>query len=180
VKRVILSIAGTIASLAALLGFKTHSSLQQTTLPSASQSTTQPTSGGGGSTINATPQQSSGSSGSSSSTGSSSSSSSSNASSGSSSTGSSSTTKTVVGNAEQDQYGVVQVQVTAKGKTITDVRFVQLTAYDQRSQEINSQAGPMLLQQTLDAQSANISGVSGATYTSTSYIQSLQSALDKL
>jgi uncharacterized protein with FMN-binding domain len=74
----------------------------------------------------------------------------------------------------------VQVQVTAKGHTITDVQFVQLTAFDRRSQEINSQAGPMLVQQTLDAQSANISGVSGATYTSSSYVQSLQSALDQL
>jgi uncharacterized protein with FMN-binding domain len=75
---------------------------------------------------------------------------------------------------------VVQVQVTAKGKTITDVQFVQLTAYDGRSQEINSQAGPMLVQQTLAAQSANINGVSGATFTSASYVQSLQSALDQL
>jgi uncharacterized protein with FMN-binding domain len=171
-KRVILSIAGTIASLAALLGFKTHGAAHLATLPSASRTTpTQTPTGGGATTIGATPQPSSSSS-------SSGASSSSNKQSSSSS--SSTAPRTAVGDAYQNQFGTVQVQVTVSGKTITNVKFVQLTAYDQHSQEINSQAGPMLLQQTLDAQSANINGVSGATYTSTSYVQSLQSALDKL
>ena len=59
------------------------------------------------------------------------------------------------------------------------VSFLQLTADDPRSADINSQAGPILLQQTMQAQSANIDGVSGATYTSEGYLQSLQSALDQ-
>jgi len=65
------------------------------------------------------------------------------------------------------------------GSKIADVSYVQLTAYDGRSQQINSYAAPILLQETLSTQSANIDTVSGATYTSEGYIQSLQSALDK-
>jgi uncharacterized protein with FMN-binding domain len=74
---------------------------------------------------------------------------------------------------------VVQVQVVVSGSKIKNVSFLQLTAYDPRSHEINSAAGPILLQQTLAAQSSQIDGVSGATYTSEGYVQSLQSALDK-
>ena len=62
---------------------------------------------------------------------------------------------------------------------ITDVAFVQLTAFDGRSQRINSDAAPILLQETLSAQSATIDSVSGATYTSDGYVESLQSALDQ-
>ena len=48
-----------------------------------------------------------------------------------------------------------------------------------RSQFISQQAGPLLQQEALQAQSAQIDIVSGATYTSESYAQSLQSALDR-
>ncbi len=65
------------------------------------------------------------------------------------------------------------------GSKITNVSFVQLTAFDGRSQQINSDAAPILLQETLSAQSAKIDTVSGATYTSDGYEQSLQSALDQ-
>jgi uncharacterized protein with FMN-binding domain len=73
----------------------------------------------------------------------------------------------------------VQVQVVVSGTKISNVSFLQLTAYDGRSEQINSQAAPILLQETLSAQSANIDTVSGASYTSEGYVQSLQSALDK-
>jgi len=73
----------------------------------------------------------------------------------------------------------VQVQITVSGKKVSDVSLLQLTAFDGRSQEINSQAAPILVQETLTAQSANIDTVSGASYTTAGYIQSLQSALDK-
>lgn len=88
-------------------------------------------------------------------------------------------TRTVLGTAVQTQYGVVQVKITVSGSTITDAGFAQLTDYDNTSREINGQAAPILLQQTLKAQSAQIDGVSGASYTSQGYEQSLQSALDK-
>jgi uncharacterized protein with FMN-binding domain len=87
--------------------------------------------------------------------------------------------RTVLGPAVQTQYGVVQVKITLSGSTITNAGFAQLTANDRRSQDINSQAAPILLQQTLSAQSAKIDGVSGASYTTQGYEQSLQSALDK-
>jgi uncharacterized protein with FMN-binding domain len=83
------------------------------------------------------------------------------------------------GAAEQTRYGIVQVRITVSGKKITNVAFVQLTAFDGRSARINAQAAPILLQETLSAQSAQIDSVSGASYTSQGYDQSLQSALDQ-
>ena len=56
---------------------------------------------------------------------------------------------------------------------------VQLPSDRRRSQEINSIAGPDLRQEALQAKSANIDVISGATYTSYSYAQSLQGALDQ-
>lgn len=79
----------------------------------------------------------------------------------------------------QTQYGIVQVKVTVTGKRIANVSFLQLTAYDGRSQQINNDAAPVLLQETLSAQNAHIDAVSGASYTSDGYTQSLQSALDQ-
>jgi uncharacterized protein with FMN-binding domain len=84
-----------------------------------------------------------------------------------------------VGSAVQTRYGVVQVAVTVAAKRIKSVSFVQLTAFDQHSADINSQAAPILLHETVSAQSGHIDTVSGATYTSDGYQQSLQSALDQ-
>jgi uncharacterized protein with FMN-binding domain len=60
------------------------------------------------------------------------------------------------------------VKITVAGKKLTNVAFVQLTAFDGRSQQINSGAAPILLQETMRAQSANIDSVSGASYKATS------------
>ncbi|MDT4911791.1 MAG: hypothetical protein QOC66_919 [Pseudonocardiales bacterium] len=87
--------------------------------------------------------------------------------------------KKFVGTAVQTRYGIVQVAVTVSGTHVAAANFVQLTAFDGRSQQINSEAAPILLQETLTAQSAHIDTVSGATYTSDGYVQSLQSALDQ-
>lgn len=89
------------------------------------------------------------------------------------------TTRTYDGSAVQTRYGTVQVAVTVTGAKITNVAFLQLTSRDGRSADINSQAGPLLLQETLSAQSSTIDTISGATYTSQGYLQSLQSALDQ-
>jgi uncharacterized protein with FMN-binding domain len=91
----------------------------------------------------------------------------------------SSTTRTVTGNAVDTRYGAVQVRITLKGSKLTAVTVIQAPNRDPRDQQINSYALPVLNQEALSAQSANIDGVSGATYTSDGYIQSLQSALDK-
>lgn len=88
-------------------------------------------------------------------------------------------TKTVTGAAADTVYGPVQVKVTFSGTTITSVDTVQYPTESGRDVEINSQALPILQQETLSKQSSQIDTVSGATYTSEGYIQSLQSAIDQ-
>jgi uncharacterized protein with FMN-binding domain len=88
--------------------------------------------------------------------------------------------RTATGADVPNQYGDVQVKVTVNGSKITAVTAVALPQSDPRSQMISQQAEPMLQSQALAAQSAQIDGVSGASYTSDGYRQSLQSALDKL
>jgi uncharacterized protein with FMN-binding domain len=87
---------------------------------------------------------------------------------------------TATGAAEQTQYGVVQVRVTVSAGRITNVTTVELSATDAHSEQINAEAVPQLRTEVLSAQSGQIDGVSGATYTSQGYEASLQSALDKL
>jgi uncharacterized protein with FMN-binding domain len=87
---------------------------------------------------------------------------------------------TVVGADAPNQYGDVQVRVKVSGTKIVAVDPVALPGGDSRSQEISAAAAPILTRQALVAQSANIDGVSGASYTSDGYRRSLQSALDQL
>lgn len=87
--------------------------------------------------------------------------------------------RTLVGNTIDTEQGPVQVQITMTGTTITDVTMLQYPNGGGRDQEINSFALPQLVQQALAVQSADIDMVSGATYTSEGFIQSLQSALDQ-
>ncbi|MFJ5309019.1 FMN-binding protein [Streptomyces sp. NPDC088350] len=97
----------------------------------------------------------------------------------SSSSGSTATgAKTVNGDTVQTRWGPVQVKITVKNGKITDVTAVQSPSGNPRDQEINSAALPQLRSEALAAQSASIDTVSGATYTSDGYRQSLQSALD--
>lgn len=70
--------------------------------------------------------------------------------------------------------------VTEQSGHITDLQMASLNETDARSVFIDDQAIPTLRQQVLAAQSANIDGVSGATFTSQAYAQSVQSALDQL
>ena len=114
------------------------------------------------------------------STGSSSSSSSGSAGAGTTGGGSSSSGSTdVTGAVASTQWGPVQVQLTVSGGKITQVDVVQYPSGNPKDQEINNYALPILVQETTDQQSADIDMVSGATVTSTGYIQSLQSALDQ-
>ena len=76
-------------------------------------------------------------------------------------------------------YGPMQVQVTLTGTKITKVTVLQRTNDGVESNQIDATAIPKLTSETLAAQSAHIDAVSGATYTSSGYIQSLQSALDR-
>lgn len=86
---------------------------------------------------------------------------------------------TFTGDAADTRYGPVQVQITVQDGTITAATALQYPYNDHRDQEINDYAIPVLNQETVDGQSANISMVSGATYTSEGYLQSLQSAIDQ-
>jgi uncharacterized protein with FMN-binding domain len=93
--------------------------------------------------------------------------------------GSSAAGTVVTGAVASTRWGPVQVQVAVSGGKITSVQVVQQPEGNRRDEEINASAVPTLVQETLDAQSAKIDMVSGATVTSEGYLQSLQSALDK-
>jgi uncharacterized protein with FMN-binding domain len=86
---------------------------------------------------------------------------------------------TVTGSAADTRWGPVQVKVTLASGKITAVDVVEEPDSNGRDQEINAEAVPQLVSETMQAQSAQIDMVSGATYTSEGYVQSLQSALDQ-
>ncbi|HEX6519779.1 MAG TPA: FMN-binding protein [Streptosporangiaceae bacterium] len=90
------------------------------------------------------------------------------------------TTRTVTGPVVQTPFGPVQVRVTSHGRHITNVTAVRLPGDTGYSQLLSQTAGPQLRREALAGQSAHIDAVSGATYTSDGYAQSLQSALDEL
>ena len=83
-----------------------------------------------------------------------------------------------LGSSAQTPYGPVQIKISYASGRVTGVFAVRLPSGRSRDAEINNYAVPILIRETLAAQSANINAVSGATYTSDGYVQSLQSALD--
>lgn len=92
--------------------------------------------------------------------------------------GSTTGTETLTGDVVPSRYGNTQVQVTIANGKITSVTALQLPVGG-RSGGISQYVEPILSTEALTAQSANIDIVSGATYTSEAYAQSLQSALDQ-
>ena len=89
--------------------------------------------------------------------------------------------RTSTGELVNYSWGVLSVTVTKEGNTITKVGIASLDdGGNPRSQSIDQQSIPLLEQQVMAAQSADIQGVSGASYTSSGFEQSLQSALSKL
>ena len=86
---------------------------------------------------------------------------------------------TFTGSATNTRYGPVQVQITVTGGKIVDVQAVEYPTDNSRDRQINERAIPQLVSETLDAQSADNHFVSGATYTSQGYLDSLQSAIDQ-
>src|SRR4051795_4983393 len=152
-------LAATVAGTAGVLAFHPHASAAPTaTAPTTAATAAAPAK----STSSAATGSGSGSSGS------------------SGSSSSSAVSGTATGDAIDTQYGPVQVRVTVKDGKITAIQGLVLTGNDPRSAEISSFAEPTLKQEALSAQSADIDAVSGATFTSAGYAQSLQSALDKL
>ena len=169
-RRMPIVVAGTAAGLAAVLGFHTESMgtslLSGLSGASGTAKTPAGASGAGSAsaTTTTTPSSTRGSvSGSTSTT-----------------TSTATGTRTALGADIQYRYGELELEVTVTGSRITNVQPVIDTAFDPHSSQVNSYAEPLLQNETLQAQSANISGVSGATFTSQAYVQSLQAALDNL
>ncbi|HEX4865068.1 MAG TPA: FMN-binding protein [Acidimicrobiales bacterium] len=168
-RRAPLVAAGTVAGIAGVLAFPVHRS--HLTIPSSSAR-----SGGGSSGSPSTPpfsdQNSTG------------------APAGSGGSGGSSTTtpptaaapatRSATGSDVSFRYGDMAVTVTVTGNKITDVRMATISETDGRSVGIDRFAIPQLEQQVIGANSANIDGVSGATFSSQAFVDSVSSALSKL
>ena len=88
--------------------------------------------------------------------------------------------RTSTGPVEQYGYGELSVRVTVTGNKITHLAVPTLQTAEQYSQQLAAQVIPMLTSEVLKAQSINIYGISGATYTAEAYVTSLQSALKNL
>ena len=85
---------------------------------------------------------------------------------------------TYTGDAVETRWGTVQVEITVENGKITSADAVQFPSENHKDQQINAYAVPALNAEVVQAQSASIDAVSGATVTSGGYIESLQSAID--
>jgi uncharacterized protein with FMN-binding domain len=159
-RRIVLWLMSTLTALVLLFGYHTSTSTStsstaaadaESSVVSPAQSGTGTTSAGTGSTAGTTSAPS----------------------------GSSATSATVTGDSASTRWGPVQVQLTVADGTITAVDVVEFPTGNGKDREINARALPILVQETLDAQSSDIDMVSGAKVTSEGYRESLQSALDQ-
>ncbi|WP_328768119.1 FMN-binding protein [Streptomyces sp. NBC_00286] len=89
------------------------------------------------------------------------------------SSGSGTSNQVIAGSTLNTEKGPVQVEVTFEGHTISSVRMLQQPNHPQTEAAV-----PKLIESTLEAQSADIDTVSGATITSEGYVKSLQAAID--
>ena len=169
-RRAILTLGSTAAGLAALLSFKTHTSVADVADPGASPAAASAT--GAPTTPVATPTKAKASKAATPMKAKA-------TATATAAAGGSMATRTITGAVETTMYGPMQVKVTLEGKKITNIAVVEETNDGQESQQIDSFSIPKLNAETLTAQSARIDTVSGATTTSDGYIGSLQSALDQ-
>ena len=154
-RRVILAVTGTIAGLVALLSFKSH--VPSIPVAATGGSGTSSSSSSGGSTATVPGEFPQGSL-----------------------AGKLSAGETAVdGNAANTAYGPVQIQLIERSTKIVKVAVLVQPTNTLHDVQIGEFAFPKLISETLAAQNGKIDAVSGATYTSAGYIQSLQSALDK-
>ena len=160
-RRAILALSSTVAGLILLLSFKTH-------LPGSAGAATTAASGSGGSAAGAGSADMAGS--------------------GHASNSARpsrpprrrpSRVRTVTGTVASTPYGPMQVRLTLAGQAITKVTVLQRTDDGAESNQVDANAIPKLVGETLAVQSARIHAVSGASYTSAGYRRSLQSALDQ-
>jgi len=161
-RRVILAVTGTIAGLVALLSFKSHVPSVPAAATSggsggSSSSSSSSSSGGGGQTTTVPGEFPQGSVAKNMPVG----------------------ETAVDGNVASTAYGPVQIQLIERNGKIVKVAVLQQPANTLHDIQIGAMAFPQLISETLAAQNGKIDAVSGASYTSAGYIQSLQSALDK-
>ena len=154
-RRIIFAVCGTVAGLAMLLSFKSHTSVGALT-STAGTSNTQPFGQASASAAASASASPSGGSGVLSTTGG----------------------RQLTGQVANTAYGPVQIQLTLVQNKITKVSVLQQPENTANDIRIGNFAFPKLISETLTAQSAKIDSVSGATYTSGGYIKSLQSILD--
>ncbi len=152
-RRVLFALVSTVVGLVALLGFKTHA---PEALALGTGTTGTGTTGTGTTPKASSPPRAAASS------------------------APATATRTLTGSPVNTQFGTVQVQITVKGKTITAVTALALPDQDGHSAQISQYSAPLLSQEAVAAQSAQINSISGATYTSDGYVQSLQSAIDQI
>ncbi len=88
-------------------------------------------------------------------------------------------TSTYTGEVVQTRWGAVQVAATVTSGSLSGIDVLAMPEGDHHSAQISASAGPTLVEQALATQSAEIDGVSGATYTSDGFRRSLQSALEQ-
>jgi len=174
--RAVLVLGGTAAGLAALLSFKTHDAGADAAPAAPAPATSQAAAGG---SAQASAAATAPAAGKSPAAGKTTAAGQSPAAGQSASGQAPAAVRTVTGTVAPTQYGPMQVQVTLAGKKITGVTVLQRTNDGSESDQIDATAIPKLTSETLTAQSAGIDAVSGASYTSSGYIKSLQSALDK-
>ena len=170
-RTIIAALMGTISGLVLLFSYHTSTGTQAATVAATS------TEEGQSSTTTPNAGESEASSSSDGAPESSSESSSDDGTSTSSTTGSVSGTFT--GAAVETRYGAVQVEITVENGVITSSEAIQYPNRDRHDQQINAYAVPVLNSEAVDAQSADIDSVSGATFTSVGYARSLQSAIDE-
>jgi uncharacterized protein with FMN-binding domain len=171
-KRAPIILAATAAGLAGVLTFHSHR-------PSSTVAVDPSSSAGGGSTSTATPATTS-PSGSAGPTSPSTTTPSASGGPAAPATTTPAASRSATGQVVQYRYGQLSVTVSEQAGRITGLQMASLSETDARSVFIDDQAIPLLRQQVLAAQNANIDGVSGATFTSQAYAQSVQSALDQL
>lgn len=152
-KKIVLAVMGTISGLVMLFSYHTSTAGEATTAPAGTDAgNSDATSGTTTTAPGVTP------------------------------TGSASTSAggdgTYTGEAVQTRYGAVQVQITVQDGRITASEAIQYPNQDRHDQQINAYAVPILNAEVVEAQSAAIDAVSGATVTSQGYLESLQSAID--
>ncbi len=151
-RRVLFAIGGTIAGLVMLLSFKTHGGPATGSASAAGASGTGTSGATGGAASQSSTQAIGG--------------------------GTVAGGQQITGNVANTVYGPVQVRLTVKNSRIIKVAIVEQPTSTAHDIQIGDYAFPKLEAETVSRQSAHIDMVSGATYTSRGYIQSLQSALD--